>query len=87
MRPQGQCFHDGTEAVTDGEVERFEVESASFDLGEVEDVVEHCQERLDGRLHHLEVLPLLGSQLGIKQESRHANDTVHGGADLMAHIG
>ena len=34
-----------------------------------------------------EVLPLLGGQLGVERELGHAEDAVHRGADLVAHVG
>ena len=38
-------------------------------------------------LHHPEVLPLLGGELGVERQLRHADDAVQGRADLMAHVG
>ena len=35
----------------------------------------------------LEVLPLLGGQLGVQGQLGHAEDAVHGRADLVAHVG
>ncbi len=38
-------------------------------------------------LGHAEILPLFGDELGVESEFGHPDDTVHRGADLVAHIG
>ena len=42
-----------------------------------------CPERVDD----LRVLALLGREVGVLQEAGHADHAVHGGADLVAHVG
>ena len=60
---------------------------ARFNAGKVENVIDNMQQRL-GRAHHQrEVFPLLRVELGVQTELGHAQDTVHRGADLMAHVG
>ena len=36
---------------------------------------------------HLGVFALLGSEAGVEQQTGHADDAVHGGADFVAHVG
>ena len=60
---------------------------AGFDLGEVQDVVEQAQQRLRGPLGLAGVVALLRVQRGLVQQAQHAQDGVHGGADLVAHVG
>ena len=47
-----------------------QLELARLDLREIEDVVDDVEERVGGRLHHLEILALLGVELGVQQELR-----------------
>ena len=63
------------------------VSIAGLDLREVEDVVDEGQERLAGLLDHVEVLSLLGAELGLEHELRHADDAVQRRANLVAHVG
>ena len=60
---------------------------ASLDFGEIQNVIDHPQQGIRRRLHDRNVLALLGIQLGIHQQVRHADDAIHRGADFMAHIG
>ncbi len=81
------------------EVERFldagaevegkfvELELAGLDLGEVEDVVDDGEERLAAGAQGLDVLVLRGVELGLEEQAGHADDTVHGRADFVAHVG
>ncbi len=68
-------------------VERLglEMDAPGLDLGEVENVVDQRQQRLAGIAHGLRVVALLGRQIGIEQQSGHAENAVHRRADLMAH--
>ena len=61
LRPQRRAFAV-SRGVAQVEVDRVEVELARLDLGEVEDVVDHRQERVGRRVHHLEIFALLGRQ-------------------------
>ena len=63
------------------------IELAGLDLGEVEDVVDHREQRLGRAAHRLRVLALLRVQMGVEQEAGHADDAVHRRADLVAHVG
>jgi len=65
----------------------FEFELTSFDLGEVEDVVDDRQQGLGAAMDGSREVLLLGGELGAEQEIGHAQHAVHGRADLVAHIG
>ncbi len=39
-----------------------------------------------GALHHTEILALHPVEFRFEREFRHANDTVHGGANFVAHV-
>ena len=63
------------------------VELAGLDLREVEDVVDDGQQRLAGRLDHVQVFALLGGEVRVEGELGHADDAVQRGANLVAHVG
>ena len=46
-----------------------------------------ASKRLARVAHGLRVVPLSGVEVGVEQEVGHADDAVHGGADLVAHVG
>ncbi len=58
-----------------------------LDLGEVEDVIDDREQRFAAHADDLDKLALLGGQLGVQQDVRHADNAVHRGADFVAHIG
>ena len=65
----------------------FDGQFAGFDLGKVENVVEDGDQRLRGVLRHQQLLARFGILSAVQHQADHADDTVHGGADLMAHVG
>ena len=65
----------------------LQVQLAGLDLGEVEDVVDDRQQRVAAGADDLGELALLGAELGVEQQAAHADDAVHGRADLVAHGG
>ena len=73
--------------VAQAELDRVELELAGLDLGEVEQVVDDGQQGVGRGLDNLEVLPLLGVEVRVQGQLRHAEDRVHGGADLVADVG
>ncbi len=87
MRPQGQGFEDRSEAVAQPKVLRVQGQLTRFDLGKIQDVVEHGQKRLGRGFDGAQKLPLLAGDLGVQEQLGHAQNAVHGGADFMAHIG
>ena len=85
--PQGERPHRVAQAIAQVERAGVEVELARLDLREVEDVVDHRQQRVGRRCDDLQVLALLGRELGVQDQLGHADDAVHRGADLVAHVG
>ena len=82
QRPEGL-----PQDVPQGEVGAVELELAGLDLGEVEQVVDHLQQGLRRGLDDRQVLALLARQRRVEGELGHAEDGVHGGADLVADVG
>ena len=70
-----------------GEVGRVQLELAGLDLGEVEHVVDDAEQGVGRRLDRLQVLPLVVGQGRVEGQLGHAEDGVHGGADLVADVG
>ena len=68
------------------EVQFLEVQLAGLDLGEVQDVVDDGQERVARGADRLDVLALFLRDARVQEQARHADDPVHGGADLVAHV-
>ena len=68
------------------EVGGLEVEPASLNLGEVEDVVDDRQQRGAGVVDLADVVTLLGRKRCLEGEMRQADDRVHRRADLVAHV-
>ena len=69
------------------EVHRRQRHPAGFDLAEIQDVVDDAQQVFSRTVHPLDVIALLLVQLGLEHQVAHAQDGVHGRADLVAHVG
>ena len=87
LRLQSQRLEQGAHQIADRERDGFELQLARLDLREVQDVVEDRQQGIGRRLDGDEVIALLRRQLGVEGELCHADDAVHGCADLVAHVG
>jgi len=68
-------------------VGRAEGHLARFDFGEIEDVVDDGQQGVGAGADGFREVALLGGERGAEEELGHADDAVHGGADLVAHGG
>ena len=73
--------------LVDAEGVRVQQHLAGFDFGEVEDVVQQPQQRARRTFGLAGVVGLARRQLGLLQQRQHAEDGVHGRANLMAHVG
>src|SRR6266550_8285418 len=84
-----RAWSDDVERLLDAlaKIERhaLELEPAGLDLREVENVVDHAEERIAARPDDLRELPLLGGQLRPEQQAGHPDHGVHRRADLVAH--
>jgi hypothetical protein len=83
----GQRAQGGAQHGAQREIGRVQFQAAGVDLGEVQEVVDDPEEGVRRRLDRRQVLPLLGRQLGVQRQLGHAEDGVHGGADLVADVG
>ena len=69
------------------EIDRFQVQLAGLDLGEIQNVVDDAEQGVGRDFDDLQVFALLGRQFGVQRQFRHADDAVHRGADFVAHVG
>ena len=69
------------------EVGRVQLQLAGLDLGEVEQVVDDAEQVVGRGLDRLQALPLVLGQRRVEGQLGHAEDGVHGGADLVADVG
>ncbi len=60
---------------------------AGFDFGEVQNVVEDGKQRLRRCLHGIQAFQLLRREIRVQHQFGHSQNAVHGGADLVAHVG
>ncbi len=75
------------QVIAQAECRGVEFQLSRLDLREVQDVVDHRQQRIRRRLHHAQVFVLFRRQLRFQRKLRHADDSVHRGADFVAHVG
>ena len=85
--PHGQGPQGVAQSRPQGEVGRVQLQLAGLDLGEVEQVVDDAQQVVGRRLDRLQALPLVLGQRRVEDQLGHAEDGVHGGADLVADVG
>ena len=76
-----------TEGGTDVQGLFFELQVTGFDLGEVQNVVDHGQQLVAGYLQHAQQLLLGRVQRRFAQQFAHAHHAVQRRADFMAHHG
>ena len=79
----GQLLQD----ILQSEIHGFQFKLASFDLGEIKDVIDDAQQPFSRPMDLLNVVSLLGCEVSLQRQIRHANDRVHWCSDFMAHIG
>ena len=87
MCAHGQRAQGGAQDGTQREIGRVQFQAARLDLGEVQDVVDDPEEGVRRRLDRRQVLPLVLGQEGVEGQVGHAEDGVHGRADLVADVG
>lgn len=78
-----QFFHERVQLERDG----FEAELTGFDFGKVENVIEEDEEGIGGAFNVGGVAVLLWGEVGLEEEIGHADNAIHGSAELVAHIG
>ena len=79
----GKIFHH----VFELEGNRFHAHLAGFDFGKIKNVIDDAQQVLSSQVHFFNVVALLVIQFGLQRQVAHADDGIHRGADLVAHVG
>src|SRR6202035_4017052 len=69
------------------EVKILKRQFVSFQLREIEDVVDHHEQRVAARANRLGKVTLFIRERGIEQEIGHSDHAVHRCANFMAHVG
>ncbi len=72
-------------AFPQAEVRRFKIQTARFNLGKVQDVVDHPQQQVRRGLRPFQIMPLLGFKLGPQSQVQHADHPVHWRPNFVAH--
>ena len=67
--------------------DRFEIDLPRLDFGQIENIVDDCQQRSARIGDQSQVRLMLGGQIDIEQQRRQSDDAVHRGSNLMTHIG
>jgi hypothetical protein len=68
-------------------IDLLDVELARLDLGEIQNIVDHGEQRFAAFVNGSRVVALCMVERGIEQQFRHAQHTIDGRADLMTHVG
>ncbi len=87
VRLRGEHLADVLDGRAQVEVVHVELELAGLDLREVQDVVDHPEQRLAGARGGLGLLALVVAELGLQQQLEHPDHAVERRADLVAHVG
>ena len=81
----GKQVRDILDQLAEVEVDALDLQLAGFDLGEIEDVIDDVQQMLAGLVDGIGEASLLRTQRRVAQQLGHAQNTVHRGADFVAH--
>src|SRR6185312_16162903 len=86
LRLNGEQAADILESLPHAQLDALQVELAGLDLGEVQDIVDDCEQRPGAASDGLGEVALHGVERGVEQQLGHAEDAVHGRSDLVAHV-
>ena len=78
----GHFLHQGAKI----EARRLQVHLSRLDLREIQNIVDDRQQGLGALVDRARVIPLEIVEPRLKQEFGHADDSVHWGPNLMAHV-
>jgi hypothetical protein len=85
--PLREEHHRLLDLVSRIEFHEFEFQPARLDAGEIEDLVNDVEKDLAGIADGFDIIELLAVEFGLFKQGEHAENAVHGRADLMAHAG
>jgi len=87
VRPHRQAAHGRFHRRPQPEVCALHREAARLQLREVQHVVDDVEQGIARRPHGLKVVSLLRGQVRAQHELGHADHGIHGGPDLVRHVG
>ena len=85
--PHGQYRRNGVRQHRHRERMQVIVHAPRLNLGQIENVIDDGEQRFARHRNVMRKTALLSIQLGIQQQPRHANHTIHRRANFMRHIG
>ncbi len=80
-------FHGAIEDRAQIEILALQFDAAGFRFRKVKNIVDQFQKIVPGALKHPHVFALLRAERRIREQAGHAEDGIHGSADLMTHDG
>ena len=86
VRTGRQKLGDFLDQLHQRELLDLKFESAGFDPGKVEDIVDDVEQGLAGAVHRLREAALTIRQPGSEQKLGHAEHAIHGRADFVTHV-
>ncbi len=87
VRLRRHCRADILDALAQLHVQSLDIQFAGLDLREIQNVVEHAQQRGCARADRLAEFPLHGLERGLQKQLGHSQHTIHRRADFVAHVG
>ena len=82
-----QCVSRIFESCSQVKIEYLKVEFSRLYLRKIEDLVDHSEKGIAAVANDFSILALFRGQLSVQQEPGHADHSVHGCPDLVAHVG
>ncbi len=82
---RGEETDGGGHTLEERERRELYLEFARLDFGEIENVVNDAQEMIAAGLDGLDTVALFGRKRGVAEEGGHADDGIHGCANLVTH--
>ena len=80
-------FERRSDAISQAESARREFHPAALNFVKIQDAVDYVEQHVCRRIRHVEMFTLFGVEFGLEDQLRHADNSVHRGADFVAHIG
>ncbi len=81
-----QNFYDRSDAADKIKGFDFQFQFSGFDFGEIQNIADHGQQNFGRISRCFGIVALLSVQFRIQQQPSHVYESIHRGADFMAHI-
>src|ERR1035438_3694340 len=87
IRLDAQWLRDLLDSMVQIEAQLLECDLLRLDLGKVQDAADERQQSPAAVLSYIYEAPLLRREVCVRKELEHPQDSIHGGADFVAHVG